>query len=871
MLYSSYTHPIHTLLGMNARYVPVLFALLTLGICTLPAQNVQPFIDPLSFTCDKHYGQVEVGGRSVGAEFHGSRPLPARISFFSPVANSIDVSTDYWKRDASQPMVLGIRRGGGKKQWLGREAWTYVLSPHRVIFIKNDRGLDYSISYEFCLNQPAMIQTLTIRNTSRRASPVEVYTHLKTTLRTCQTYAKKDSAWTAYDAVHSAIVTNYDDSDAARASVFVQNVGDQPASWTSRAAELAISDSGTSNWMTSSDLKRVMLPVTEKGVPVAAFLYKKNILPGDSLSVIQVIGSCNRDEVAEKIAYLAGNWSTEVSDYNRFVRQAAEGDAKFTTGDSWLDRSAVWARGLLASNQHYLDGKVVPMPCPAEYNFFFTHDLLLTDLGAINFDLPRVKRDLLYVASLAKEHIIPHAYYWRDDGYKTEFCTPENWNHLWFIIATARYLRHSGDGATGELLYPLIAKSLSEILTQRKRDTLMYAFRPDWWDIGHREGPRSYITILTIRALRDYLYVTSVLNHRSEKLLEYEQLADAMQRALGEKLWDDSLHYLINYNDSLKDTHFYMGSLLAPVYGVLDQEKSEKLLATASIQLLRTPVGVMVVAPPDFHTDTMRTFFKFVGNEAGDPYIYANGGIWPHANAMYALALNAIGRSEDALAFVKTMMTLDGVAASPNGLPAMYEYRMSDSTSKDFGKIDKPSFMWAAGFYMNVLYALSGFQENEWNLSLNGKRAASLSNVQCSFTFGAMHDVSIEGRAGTLNALMSDGNEVPSLVLPDSIMDNHSLRVRYGSPMRPYLESMNAIVEHVELDRDATIMDVILSSFQGHRIMMKIVALKEPIRIMVDGKAVSLISKSFEPDGTIRLQFGFTGSDTSQHVVIEFP
>jgi glycogen debranching enzyme len=867
MDYPSNTYPMHTVFAVNAHYALVLFML---GFCELHAQDMQQFADPLSFTFDKHYGQIEVGGRYAGAEFHGSRPLPARVSFFYPVANSIDLSTDYWKRDVSHPMVIGIRRGNAKKEWLGKDEWTYDLSPHRVAFIKKDRRMSYRVSYEFCLNQPAMVQRLIIRNTSRQSTSVEVYTHLKTTLRTCQTYARKDAAWTEYDSTHSAIVTNYDDSDAARATVFVQNAGEQPSNWTSNAVELSVSDSGTSNWIRSSDLKGQILPVEKKGSPVAAFVYRKNILPGDSLVIIQVIGSCDRNETAEKIAYLASHWQAEISDYNRFVRQAAEGDVKFTTEDLWLDRSAVWARGLLASNQHYLDGKVVPMPCPAEYNFFFTHDLLLTNLGAVNFDVQRVKRDLLYVASLAKENIIPHAYYWRDDGYKTEFCTPENWNHLWFIITAARFLRHSGDIATGQKLYPLITKSLSEMLTQLKPDTLMHAFRPDWWDIGHRDGPRSYITILTIRALRDYLYISTVLDRRSEKLLDYERLSDGMQRALGEKLWDDKLQYLINYNDSLKDTHFYMGSLLAPVYNVLEQRKSKELLATASKQLLREPVGVMVVAPPDFHTDSMRTFFKFVGNEAGDPYIYANGGVWPHANAVYALALNATGRTEEALKFVKSMMTLDGIAASPNGLPAMYEYRMSDPTSKDFGKIDKPSFMWAAGFYLNVLYALSGFQDNEWNLSLAGKLPLPLSRVQCSYTFGSMHDVSIEGKASKLKSLQSDGNEIASLVLPNSVMNNHALNIRYGSPTRPYLEQLNAIVDSIWLNRDATRMEIVLSSFRGHQIVMKVVALRNPIRIMADGKQVPLLSKSFEPDGTIRLKFGFPGSDAFQHVIIEF-
>jgi len=49
----------------------------------------------IAYTFDGHFGQVEVGGRYAGAEFHRSRPLPSRISFYYPVANSIELSTGY--------------------------------------------------------------------------------------------------------------------------------------------------------------------------------------------------------------------------------------------------------------------------------------------------------------------------------------------------------------------------------------------------------------------------------------------------------------------------------------------------------------------------------------------------------------------------------------------------------------------------------------------------------------------------------------------------------------------------------------------------------------------------------------------------------
>ncbi len=168
-------------------------------ILTWSCAFAQSSDEPLSYFFDGHYGQVEVGGRFAGAEFHDSRPIPSRISFYYPAANSIDVSTDYWKRGNSLPFALGIRAGREAKRWLGREPWDYTLSPHKVTFHRRESELEYFLSYEFCMNQPAMVVSLRIKNISGRKIPLEVYTHLLLSLRTCQTYARKDSAWTEYD------------------------------------------------------------------------------------------------------------------------------------------------------------------------------------------------------------------------------------------------------------------------------------------------------------------------------------------------------------------------------------------------------------------------------------------------------------------------------------------------------------------------------------------------------------------------------------------------------------------------------------------------------------------------------------------------
>ncbi|HMD14758.1 MAG TPA: amylo-alpha-1,6-glucosidase, partial [Bacteroidota bacterium] len=798
-------------------------------------------------------------------------PLPSRISFYYPVANSIDLSTDYWKREKSLPMLAGIKINESSKHWFGKEPWNYTVSPHKVKFTRQEDGLQYSMEYEFCFTEPAMVFSLKIKNVSTAVDTVSVYTHLKLTLRTCQTYARKDSAYTEYDELTKTIFAYFDDSETQYAACFVQNVGVSPSQWTTSTEELSATDSGTSNWLSSSaGLQRRTFVSPNKGIPIAAFVYGKILHPNDSLEIIQIIGSSRKAEAKEKIHRLATSWRSEVTANNNFVRQKAMGEASFFTGDEWLDRSSMWARAILATNAHYINGSIVPMPCPAEYNFFFTHDVLMTNLGAVNFDLPRVKENLLYIASLAKDEIIPHAYYWRDDGLKTEFCTPDNWNHLWFILLSASYVRHSFDDTTARILYPLVTKSLTEILKQKKTDNLMYAFRPDWWDIGHKEGPRSYITILTIRALRDYLFMSSVLKKNSNKLVTYELLADSMQAALQHTLWDEHSKYLMNWNGNQKDTHYYMGSLLAPAFGILDVEKSDELVATASQQLVDASIGVRTVTPPDFHTAESISFFKFAGDEAGQPYYYINGGVWPHDNAWYALALKNIGRVDDALHFVKTTMTLDGIVHSPMGIPAMYEYRFSDTTSQEFGKIDKPSFLWAGGFYLYTLYHLFGVNENEWNISFSGPLPSSSGSVHYSFAFGKEKMVVLNGKGKYLQSCSVDGKNLPSLVLPDGSERGNTVDILFGNVKSPYLQSINSALHSVQYDEHGKVLKVRCSSFLNHQTVATVISPVKPKRVLVDRKKLTALHTKLLSDHLYAIQLNFAGSNKKQIIKIEF-
>jgi hypothetical protein len=801
--------------------------------------------DPLEYRFTGRYGQVEVGGPYAGAEFHNSLPLPSRISFYYPVANSIDLSTDYWKRGDSHPMQVGLRIDKQPVRWIGTEPWEYALSPHKVAFRREDAGLTCAMRYEFGMKEPVMVIRFTVVNATSDRKLIETTFRIAVSLRTCQTYARFDSAMVTYDSVASAFIAGFNEPQTAGTSVFVQNVGEKPSG----------RECGDENRRTTAS---------------CGFLYERVLDGQDSMSIVLVIGSCKNNEAAATVRGLQGRWAGDVAAYDRFIRNQADRGAVLKTGDSWVDRTIPWANAILAANAHYLDGAIVPMPCPAEYNFFFTHDMLLTDLAANAFDTERVKRDLSYIAALAKDSIIPHARYWKDDGFKTEYCTPDNWNHLWFVLVAGSYLRHTGDNALGERIYPLLSKSIAEALRRLNADHVMYALAPDWWDIGKHEGPRAYMTALVIRALREFAFIGAVLKKSPSRLGRLEVIASEMEWSLCDRLWDEQSQYLTNFNGSVRDPHIYMGSLLAPVFGLLDSVRARQLVRTAGQHLLAEGIGIRTVMPPDFHTDSMKSFFRFAGNEAGDPYLYANGGVWPHNNAWYALALRATGRLDDAFRFYRSAMTVDGIAQSPMGQPAFYEYRYSDPASPKYGEIDKPSFLWAAGFTLLTGYRLLGINDNEWNLSFSPVLPVDVDTGSCTLEFSGKKLVTISGKGDGLCSFTVDGREVPSLVVPLDIRNAGNWALRWGPPQNPYLAQVNAQLLTAGYDRENRKLHLIVSSFRGHNVMATVRTADPVRRASVDGHLPKHFTIEEGPEGLRSVQLKFSGTDVPQDITLEF-
>ena len=733
------------------------------------------------------YGQVEVGGPTVGLGFHQSRPLPSRVSFYRPVANSLDLSTDYWTRDqAPLPLRVTLVEDGVPRAF-GLRSMPYTWTPATVTFAAPDSGWFATVSYRFAERSPVVLVAFTFRNTGPTARTLAVAIDLVPTLRTCQTYAWRRPA--ALAVAHNApdVVARFDAADTDSAAVFIADVS--PGTGT----------------LAADSLLRVR--------------HVQRVAPGDSLVVRLLIGSTGARDVDAVRAEARRTWAADVAAYEARVADGAR--IPIRVPDAALMQTAAWSGMVLQADQHRLDGHLVPMPAPAEYNFFFTHDALLTDLGAVHFDTARVRRDLDYLRlRTGPDSLLVHAYYWRDDGFKTETAAPDNWNHLWLLILGGSYLRHTADEATLARLFPIFQKSRALVLTQRGADGLMHGTRPDWWDIGNVRAPRAYLTILTIRALREYAAVARALGRAPEEAAASVRMADEMQANLP-RLWDDARGYLMSgLSEQAPDPHLYAGSLLATAFGYLDPARSERLLETAERELLDPEIGMRNAWPPDFHE--LREAYRFNGDEVGAPYLYFNGAVWPHNVAWHVLAQLGAGRADDARQALRRYLTLGGIAASPRGQPAFFEYRATDPDSPRYGAIDKPTFLWTGGWFLQALYRLAGAREDEWNLFLSPDLPADFDTLQYRvFVHGTEADVTVTGQGRAFRSIEMDGVPVATAVLTGPV---GRIEARRGSPEAPYLAHASATVEAVAVDAPWRTMRVRLRGEVGQPVQLTVLA-----------------------------------------------
>ena len=746
---------------------------------------------------------VEVGGRYVGLEFHRGRSVPSRISFYYPKANSIDISTDYWERWKSMPLEL-LLASDGVIDTLSQNTIHQFYTPFDLRGWHEAHEYQINYSWQVCHELSVAVLKIEIKNLSKHRRDMELTSRLKSTFRTSHTYEWREAENVTYDQNQKIGMAAFSYVDTDSVVLFVANNGYSPDTRIVTQAEFV-------------DKNQI------------SFKYTAALEPDNAIEIIQLIGVAARTELDTLLDESLKHWQNSVKLNTDNVLDIAYKNSFYNVNDQSLQKTLHWSKALIVSNEHYLDGHFVMMPCPAQYNFFFTHDFLLTSLGVVHYDLDFLKNgyEFLYMLS-HQDSVLAHAYYWKDTRYVTEFCANDNWNHLWFIISTASYLKHSGDLEMIEKLFPIIDKSLRMILLSKNADDLMVASRPDWWDIGNVNAARCYLTSLTYKAIHDYIYLCTNLCKHENELTDLYTLSQRMRQSLVKTFWDPEKKYLFNMlNSNTFDYHYYSGSLTAVIYDLLNDEMRNDLMMTAREQLLDDKIGLRNAMPPDFHE--LISQYKFNGLEMGLPWYYINGAVWPHGNAWYILGLIANHDIDLARESLYKYLSLDGIEASPNGQPSFYEYRITDKESSRYGEIDKPSFTWAAGFYINVLYRLSGIRENNWNIYLSPELPTSFDELSYDvYIEGSRCRVSWSGQSDYIKQIEIDGTRDYSAVLNRKAK---TILIERGIPDHPYLAEADCIINRVLYNERSKYMELELKGYAGKQSHLKIVT---PFKIEKD-------------------------------------
>ncbi len=310
--------------------------------------------------------------------------------------------------------------------------------------------------------------------------------------------------------------------------------------------------------------------------------------------------------------------------------------------------------------------------------------------------------------------------------------------------------------------------------------------------------------------------------------------------------------------------------MIAAHFGLLDSARTQALINSAILRLLDPKIGIYSIYPMDLNK--LKGFLKLKDDEAGMPYYYANGGVWAHANAWFALSLIAGEKQSEAFNFIKKIMTVDGITDSPNGQPAMYEYRISDNRNPAvYGRIDKPQFLWAAGWYIYSIYHLFGLRQSSWNIEMNPY--LNEGQKSCEFpleAYGRNLSVKVTGSGKYIRSFKIDGADYPSAVIPYELKKASAIDITLGNPIYPYIAETNSRLESAAYDVNKKELSVILTAFRGHYNRTSVTSPSIPGKILLNGKSINAERISKDGDGVYTISINFTHALSREKLDILF-
>jgi len=271
------------------------------------------------------------------------------------------------------------------------------------------------------------------------------------------------------------------------------------------------------------------------------------------------------------------------------------------------------------------------------YDMVFARDAMIISLGASFFPQFKntIKQSLITLAKNQSEKgQIPNAVdKFSQRKHHVDYKSIDS--SLWFIIGHYNYKQRYKDSALFNAQNDAIKHAFNWLSYQDIGENGMLAQLPttDWQDaFPHRYG---------------YTINTQALWYRVLQLMNKNQEADKLKQQVNKnsdmKLWDNE-YYLAyrwkNHNNYKEKSNWFdtLGNLLAIIFNLTDNQKSEKILNYIKKNKINEPYPVKAIYPP-ITINSKHWQDYYLDSEAGKPWHYLNAGIWAYIGSFYILAL----------------------------------------------------------------------------------------------------------------------------------------------------------------------------------------------------------------------------------------
>ena len=297
---------------------------------------------------------------------------------------------------------------------------------------------------------------------------------------------------------------------------------------------------------------------------------------------------------------------------------------------------------------------------------------------------------------------------------------------LWLILATAAYIKETGDVAfldekvkyvdgNPAAMYEHLKKAIDFVLSEKGPQGFTLMRFADWNDClnlgkDNEVAETTWVPLLLCLEIQEFLTMANFLG-KDEDYEKYSKLGEEVKDNFNKKAWDGKWYIrgIDKYGQAVGSAKCKEGGIIdllpqawAVMSGVADEKRALVCMDMVK-KYLDTKYGIMLMTPPYKEYDE-----KLGAVTTFAPGLKENGGIFCHSNPWAIIAETMLGRGEEAFKYYKTILPATKNKIADIYLTECYIYSQF-ITGKDNQNFGRARNSWLTGTAAWNLVAITNY------------------------------------------------------------------------------------------------------------------------------------------------------------------